>query len=179
MKMLKYASLFAVVCILMACIAGTAFAAGSKSDPVEITPTDGLTITEKQEGDPVLTMEIAARLAGEKVENGKQLYQWNVHAEKLPVTLTFNTELGKNQRGYVYHWNGSAWEKMGNVNTGITFNSLSPVGVAVFESAGSSNGGNGSNGGSPKTGNNNLLTSLAFAVIALGGAVVYFSKKKD
>ena len=70
MKMLKYASLFAVVCILMACIAGTAFAAGSKSDPVEITPTDGLTITEKQEGDPVLTMEIAARLAGEKVENG-------------------------------------------------------------------------------------------------------------
>ena len=51
MKMLKFVSLFAVVCILMACVAGTAFAAGSKTDPIEITPTDGLTIKEKQEAD--------------------------------------------------------------------------------------------------------------------------------
>lgn len=177
MKMLKYVSLFAVVCILMACIAGTAFAAGSKSDPVEITPVDGVTITEKQENDPILTMPIAARLAGEKVENGKVVYQWNASAETLPVTLTFNTELGANQRGYVYHWTGSEWELMGKVNAGIQFSSLSPVGVAIFESSGSGSGSGGS-GGSPKTGENNPLTSLAFAAIAMGGALVFFSTKK-
>lgn len=179
MKMLKYVSLFAVVCILMACVAGTAFASGSKTDAVEITPSDGLTITEKAEGDPVLTMEIAARLANEKVENGKIVYQWNVTADTTPKTLNFKTTLGENQRGYVYHWNGSEWELMGKVNAEITFNSLSPVGVAIFESSGNGNGG-GNGGGSPATGENNLPLSLAIAAIAMGGAVVFFSaKKKD
>lgn len=175
MKLLKFASLFAVVCILMACVAGTAFAAGSKTDPVEITPGDGLTITDKQDDDPILTKEKASELAKEDVKDCKVVYQWNVHSETLPVDLTFNTELASNQRGYVYHWTGSEWVLMGKVNTAITFEDLSPVGVAIFESNGSGSG----EGGSPKTGENGLLVSLAFAAIALGGAVAFFSKKKD
>ena len=64
---------------------------------------------------------------------------------------------------------------MGKVNTAITFKSLSPVAVAIFESSNAS----GSNSGkSPKTGDNGLLTSLAFAAIAMGGAVAFFAKKK-
>ena len=179
MKMLKYVSLFAVVCILMACVAGTAFASGSKTDAVEITPSDGLTITGQQEGDPVLTMEIAARLAEEKVENGKSVSQWNVSADATPKTLTFKVDLAANQRGYVYHYENGEWKLMGKVNTEITFNSLSPVGVAIFETAGGNGGGNGGNGGgSPATGENNLFVSLAIAAIAMGGAVVFFSSKK-
>ena len=176
MKMLKYVSLFAVVCILMACVAGTAFATGSKTNPIEITPTDGLTITDQQEGDPILTMEEAARLANENVKNGKTVYQWNISSETKPVTLKFLVSLAANQRAYVYHWEGS-WKLMGKVNEDVKFDSLSPVGVAIFESSGSS----GDNGGgtSPKTGENGLLLSLAFAAIAMGGAVVFFSKKKD
>lgn len=174
MKLLKYVSLFAVVCILMACVAGTAFAAGSKTDPVEITPTDGLTITEKQDGDPILTMKEAARLAGEKEPEGKVVYQWNLHSETLPAELTFHVELTGTQKGYVYHWDGSKRELMGKVNTPITFTDLSPVGVAIFEPAGNGGG----EGGSPKTGEKGLM-SLAFAAIALGGAAVFFSKKKD
>ena len=175
MKMLKFASLFAVVCILMTCVAGTVFAAGSKSDPVEITPVDGLTVTDKQSGDPVLDAKTAARLAGEDVKNFKEVYQWNASAETLPIDLTFKADLGKNQRGYVYHYNGKSWELMGKVNTAITFKSLSPVAVAIFESSNAS----GSNSGkSPKTGDNGLLTSLAFAAIAMGGAVAFFAKKK-
>ena len=173
MKLLKFASLFAVVCILMACVAGTAFAAGSKTDPIEITPTDGLTITEKQDGDPILTMKEAARLANEKESDGKVVYQWNISSETEPVTLKFAAQLANNQRGYVYHWNGSAWELMGKVNTEIEFTSLSPVGVAIFESS------SGSGETSPKTGENSLLLSLAIAAVAMGGAAVFFSKKKD
>lgn len=170
MKMLKFVSLFAVVCILMACVAGTAFAAGSKTDPIEITPTDGLTIKEKQEADPALDKETAAKLANEKVEDWKATYQWNLSADS-GKDLTFSTKLAENQKGYVYHYDGE-WKLVGKVNEKIHFDKFSPVAVAIFETKTSS-------GGSPKTGENSLLVSLAIAAIAMGGAVVFFSKKKD
>ena len=173
MKMLKFVSLFAVVCILMACVAGTAFAAGSKTDPIDITPGDGLTITEKQANDPELTKQIAADLANEKVEECGPIYQWNISASE-GKTLTFSFKLASNQRGYVYHFVDGAWKKVGKLNEAITFSSFSPVGVAIFETKGTT-----PSGGSPKTGENGLLMSLAIAAIAMGGAVVFFSKKKD
>lgn len=173
MKMLKLVSLFAVVCILMACVAGTVFAAGSKTDPIEITPRDGLTITEKQPDDPELTKQIASDRASEKVEECVAVYQWNISAEE-GKTLKFSYKLANNQRGYVYHYVDGDWKMVGKVNEDITFDSFSPVGVAIFESKGSSDGPT-----SPNTGANGLLTSLAIAAIAMGGAAVFFSKKKD
>ena len=173
MKMLKFVSLFAVVCILMACVAGTAFAAGSKTDPIEITPRDGLTITEKQATDPELTKQIAADLAKEKVEECGPIYQWNISATE-GKTLTFSYKLASNQRGYVYHYVDGAWKMVGKLNETITFSNFSPVGVAIFETKSTT-----PSGGSPKTGENGLLMSLAIAAIAMGGAVVFFSKKKD
>lgn len=184
MKMLKYVSLFAVVCILMACVVGNAFAADSKTNPIEIVKSEEVTVEAQQENDVVLTKEEASRLADEKVSNFKALYQWNISATNLPQTLKFLVTLGANQRGFVYHYEESGWKLMGKVNEDIVFNKLSPVAVAIFEStsnSGGSTGGNtgGSTGGSPKTGENGLLTSLAIAAIAMGGAAVFFSKKKD
>ena len=174
MKMLKFVSLFAVVCILMACVAGTVFAAGSKTDPIEIIPRDGLTIKEKQPDDPELTKPIAADRAKDKVEECVAVYQWNIFAEGSK-TLKFSYKLASNQRGYVYHYVDGDWKMVGKVNEDITFDSFSPVGVAIFETKSTNPGG----GGSPQTGENGLLMSLAIAAIAMGGAVVFFSKKKD
>ena len=173
MKMLKFVSLFAVVCILMACVAGTVFAAGSKTDPIEIIPRDGLTIKEKQPDDPELTKPIAADRAKDKVEECVAVYQWNISADE-GKTLMFSYKLASNQRGYVYHYVDGDWKMVGKVNENIVFNSFSPVGVAIFETKGTT-----PSGGSPKTGENGLLMSLAIAAIAMGGAVVFFSKKKD
>ena len=173
MKMLKFVSLFAVVCILMACVAGTVFAAGSKTDPIEITPRDGLTITEKQTNDPELTKPIAAELAKEKVEECVAIYQWNISAAE-GKTLKFSYKLASNQRGYVYHYVDGAWKLVGKVNEDITFDNFSPVAVAIFETKSTNPG-----GVSPQTGENGLLMSLAIAAIAMGGAVVFFSRKKD
>ena len=136
MKMLKFVSLFAVVCILMACVAGTVFAAGSKTDPIEITPREGLTITEKQPNDPELTKEMAAALASEQVGECVAIYQWNITAAE-GRTLKFSYKLANNQHGYVYHFVDGAWKLVGKVNEDITFDSFSPVGVAIFETKGS------------------------------------------
>lgn len=173
MKMLKFVSLFAVVCILMACVAGTVFAAGSKTDPIEIIPRDGLTIKEKQPDDPELTKPIAADRAKDKVEECVAVYQWNISADE-GKTLMFSYKLASNQRGYVYHYVDGDWKMVGKVNENIVFNSFSPVGVAIFETKSTNPG-----GVSPQTGENGLLISLAIAAIAVGGAVVFFSKKKD
>ena len=181
MKLLKYVSIFAVVCILMTCLFGTALAAGSKTGPVEVTPTDGLTITEKQDGDPILTAKIAAsKVDGCKESEIVDVYQWNMTAEKLPVELTFKVDLKENQKGYVYHWNGSDWDLMGEVNTAITFNSLSPVGVAIrqLESSTPAPVDDGGKETSPATGSNGLLLSLACAALVMGGAAIVAAKKK-
>ena len=175
MKMLKFVSLFAVVCILMACVAGTAFAAGSKTNPIEITPTDGLTIKEQ---DATIDKDMAAKLANEKYNAGVKadecvaIYQWDISADS-GKTLKFGMKLGANQKAFVYH-NGGSWACVGKVNEEIKFDKFSTVAVAVFETKGTT-----PSGGSPKTGENGLLMSLAIAAIAMGGAVVFFSKKKD
>ena len=181
MKLLKYLSIFAVVCILMTCVVGTAMAAGSKTVDVEITPSEGLEITPMEKGDPELTKQIAAsKVDGCKVEEiVDKPVQWNMTAEKTPVTVTIKVDLKENQKGYVYHWNGSDWQLMGEVNTPITFNSLSPVGYAIRQLGTTpAPGGDGGKETSPETGSNGLLLSLACAAVLMGGAVAYVSTKK-
>lgn len=174
MKMLKFASLFVVVCVLMACIGSTAFAASSKSSPVEVVPAEGVTVTEMQKGDPTLSKAEAARLAGLKEADCVELKQFNMTA-KTPASLTIKVDVAKGHVGYVFHYDGKAWVKMGKVNEAITFNSLSPVAYAIFKEAATSN--TSTSGKSPKTGDNGMLTSLALAAIVMGGAVAFFSKK--
>lgn len=179
MKMLKLVSLFAVVCILMVCVAGTAFAAGSKSDWVEITSPDELTVEPKQDGDPLLTREIAARKIGCPVLEVVLWGQWNAHAPKLPISLTFKTTLKANQKGYVFHWNGNDWDLMGQVNTSIVFNSLSPVGVAIRQLSPAPTPTPAPGGEtSPATGVDSLPVALALAAIVMGGAAAFISTKK-
>ena len=138
MKMLKFASLFVVVCVLMACIGSTAFAASSKSSPVEVSPAEGVTVTEMQKGDPALTKAEAARLVGLKEADCVELKQFNMTA-KTPAKLAIKVAVASGHVGYVYHYDGKAWAKVGKVNEDITFNSLSPVAYAIFKEAATSN----------------------------------------
>ena len=172
MKMLKLMSLFAVVCILMVCVAGPAFAAGSKSDWVEIKGPANLVVEEPLPNDPILTPDLAAaEVDGTSARECVKIDQWNITCSTLPVTVTFSVELAANQKGFVYHWNGSSWDLMGNVNE--------PVGVAIFQYASEPTPAPAPDDGkptSPATGSNGL--ALALAAIVMGGTAVFISTKK-
>ena len=181
MKMLKLVSLFAVVCILMVCVAGSAFAAGSKSDWVEIKGPADVVITDPLPNDPVLTATLAAaEVDGAAARQCVKLDQWNITCPKLPVTLTFIVDLAANQKGFVYHWNGSDWDLMGNVNEPIVFDHLSPVGVAIFQYGTEPTptpAPDDDKPTSPATGSNGL--ALALAAIVMGGTAAFIAKKKS
>lgn len=182
MKMLKLMSLFAVVCILMVCVAGPAFAAGSKSDWVEIKGPANLVVEEPLPNDPILTPDLAAaEVDGTSARECVKIDQWNITCPTLPVTVTFSVELAANQKGFVYHWNGSSWDLMGNVNEPIVFNHLSPVGVAIFQYASEPTPApaptpDDGKPTSPATGSNGL--ALALAAIVMGGTAAFISTKK-
>ena len=159
-KMLKVMTIFTVLTLLLTMVTGTVFAAGSKSDVVEVEA--------KADG--------ASKIDGAKEEEMDVIWQKDITSKTLPVDLTFKVSLDKGQEGYVYHYTDGDWQLVGKVNASITFSSLSPVGVAVRTVSSDSSGGD----TSPKTGDSGLLLSLASFAIVMGGAVAGISfRKKD
>ncbi len=178
-KMLKVMTIFTVLTLLLTMVTGTVFAAGSKSDVVEVeAKADGADV-ELSYADA--SVELTAKIAASKIDGAKEeemdvIWQKDITSKTLPVDLTFKVSLDKGQEGYVYHYTGGDWKLVGKVNASITFSSLSPVGVAVRTVSSDSSGGD----TSPKTGDSGLLLSLASFAIVMGGAVAGISfRKKD
>ena len=179
-RMLRVTTFVFALTLLVTMIAGTALAAGSKSDVVEVTATANGAAVELSYCDdntswPQLTKEIAAsKIDGAKPEEMEILWQRCITSPVLPVDLTFKTEIGKNQSAHVYHYDGTQWVRMGDGNSTITFTSLSPVGVAVRTVSDSGKSG----GKSPATGDNGLLVTLACIAVLMGTAVACITLRK-
>ena len=173
-----------VVVLAVTLFGATALAAGSASDDVEITnAVDGsgnaVEYTEAETSVPWLTEEIAAPIIGSVTPADIQvLWQRDITAETLPVTLTFTVNNFDGKTGWVFHWNGSAWEIISSGTcptlTG-TFSDLSPVAIVVQKAAsGSSTGGN----TSPATGQPvGLYLSFGIMAAALCGAWAVSKKR--
>ena len=180
-RMLRVTTFVFALTLLVTMIAGTALAAGSKSEVVEVTASANGAAVELSYCDdntswPPLTKEIAAsKIDGAKPEEMEVIWARCITSPTLPVDLTFKTEVGKNQTAYVYHYDGSQWNLMGKANTAITFTSLSPVGIAIRTVSDSSQGGEGK---SPATGDDGLLVTLACIAVLMGTAVACISLRK-
>lgn len=189
----KFAKFFVVFAMALCLMAMPAFAATSMSNVSEIAEAvdeDGeeveITVSEST-GTALLTEVIAADVIEdvESVENVEAseltvLWQKDLHAETLPVTITFHVAGTAGLPLYVYHYNGTSWDLIAT-GTGeditATFDSLSPVGIVVKKPIGNNNTGN--NGStSDKTGTTNTSAiALAIALAAGAAAVVTYRKK--
>lgn len=164
--------------------------ASSKSDVVEIIKSvdedgndDAYTINEIASGIPLLTEVIAARIINDGVtpEELAVLWQKDITAAKLPVTLTFEASGVKDDQSvYVFHWKAEIndWELIdqgkGSTVT-ATFTDLSPVGIVsrVAKQSGSD---------VPPTGDrSNVMLWGALMLVAAAGLVgvgLYSRKRK-
>ena len=182
MKTLSKAAVALVLALVMVLgLGATALAAGSKSDVVTVTPTEGVTISEKDSSIPDLTAKIAAgEIDGKEEKDLEVLWQKEVKAEELPIELTFTASGVSSERTlYVFHWNGSKWEKVDEGKAPTvkhTFSSLSPVGLVVDKAASSSNGNTVKTGDSSST----ALWATLMVVAAAGaiGTAVYSKKRR-
>ena len=173
-KTVRTISLVAAVAILATLCATAAFAAGSKTDIVEVVPTDSSKAVTIGDASVTLDAETAAKLLndGTKAEQMKVIWCKDVTGP-TPNELTFKTDLASNQKGYVYHYVNGAWTLIGSVNTPITVSDYSPFGVAIktTDSEGVAN-----------TGDNNMTIALVCggiaAVAAVGVAATVSLKKK-
>lgn len=181
-KFTKTLAFLAALCLLVSMFAITAMAAGSKSQNTELTIKKdgaevGYTLSQVDGSIPPLTAELAAKLIGNgtTADQVKIMWQQEVTLEagaSAPVEVTANVDLSAGQEGYVFHYEGD-WKLMGSTNTAITFNSLSPVGVAVKTTSSSEAVAN--------TNDNNTLVAIicgAVVVVGLVGTVVTVSLKK-
>ena len=190
MKTISKATVALVLALVMMLGLGTtALAAGSKSDVVEVTPTEGVTIAEADKEVPALTEEIAAKeIDGKDAKDLQVLWQKDVSA-KLPAELTFTASGVSSERTlYLFHWNGTKWEKIDqgkapSITHKFGEGELSPVGLVVDKAASSSdntnNGGNNSN--TPKTGDTrSTMLWASLMVVAAAGAIgtAVYSKKR-
>ena len=170
------------------CLSVSVFAAPSKSDVVELTIAvdengEEVAYTVEETTIPLLSTVIAADECNEEgVETTAAdltvLWQKDITAEKLPVTLTFHVDGTDGIPLYVFHWNGSEWELI-TVGEGpdveATFTSLSPVAVVADTTRPATDI------ESPKTGVAGSGTAVAAALCA-GAAcavLVYAVRKKN
>ncbi len=182
----KAAVALALVLTMAFGLSSVAFAAGSKSDVVAVTPAEGVTVADAEAGIPKLTEELAAaEISGKDAKDLQVLWQKDVKAEKLPAELTFTASGVSAERTlYLFHWNGQKWEKIDEGKApAITHKfgegELSPVGVVVDKAASSSGGNGGSN--TPKTGDTSSTALWAsLMVVAAAGAIgtAVYSKKR-
>jgi len=184
-KFTKTLAFLAALCLLVSMFAITAMAAGSKSQNTELTIKKdgaevGYTLSQVDGSIPPLTAELAAKLIGNgtTADQVKIMWQQEVTLEagaSAPVEVTANVDLSAGQEGYVFHYENGAWKLMGSTNTAITFNSLSPVGVAVKTTSSSEAVAN--------TNDSNALFAIACGAVVIvgivGTAVTVSLKKKN
>lgn len=145
-----------ITMVMVMCLAATvAFADNSKTYTVETkgaTDKNGnaITVTAK-ETTVTITPEEAAKIINDSKVKAKNLtvaYIMDLSVPEgtlFPVKIIFNISgVGNDQGVYVFHWNGSVWELVGE-GTGssveATFNSLSPVAIVVQNASTSYNTG--------------------------------------
>ena len=167
-KMLKAVTGIAVACLLIVGICATVLAAGSQTDGTNVTSDNQtLTATPTTSG---MDEPTARALIGHQ-DGTVAVYNWDMHADVLPCTVTFNPAGATSaQTLYVFHFNGASWDLIAQgpgPSITATFNDLSPVALVVYTPDGAA-GGNGG-GGSPKTGETDIMLFIALAAIAVGG----------
>ena len=170
-KTVKLISLVAAVAMIATLFVCTAYAAGSKTDVVEVSGEKPVTVGDAS---VLLDAETAAKLLNDGTTAAQMKVIWNGDVTgETPNTLTFKTDLASNQKGYAYHYVDGAWTLIGEVNTPITVSDYSPFGVAIktTDSEGVAN-----------TGDNNMTIALVCggiaAVAAVGVAATVSLKKK-
>ena len=176
-KILKTCTVLVLALAMVFGVSNIAFAAGSKSDVVEITKAvdkDGKEVeytVSKSTAHTPLTAKIASEvLEADGIETVpaeqlKVLWEKELTASATPATFTFDASGTDGKTLYVFHWNGSEWEyvdKGTGTTVTATFDDLSPVGLVVkLDSA-----------PNPKTGDDTNIALWAgiMAVAAAGAA---------
>lgn len=178
---------------MAACLAVPAFAVGSRNDGV--TAPSGLTVGSTEvpaaaaagiESNLTQTLQTAGVTVGSG-ETATAVYLEDLTGD--PGTYTFTVDsAGPNDKLIVLHWNGSAWEKVGE-GTGktvtATFSSLSPVAIVLVKGKGPSTPTTPGTSGattaptSPQTGAPMAVPFTGIAVIALAGLVAVKARKKE
>lgn len=145
-KILKTCTVLVLALAMVFGLSSIAYAAGSKSDVVEITKAvdkDGKKVTykvSKSKAHTPLTEKIASEvLEADGIETVpasqlKVLWEKELTASKTPATFTFDVSGTKGKTLYVFHWNGSEWEyvdKGTGTSVTATFDDLSPVGIVM------------------------------------------------
>ena len=165
---------------LVMCLTITAFAAPSKTEAVEVAgAVDAnnapVAITVSDTTVPVLTEEVAGNVAVVDGDELTVLWQKDITAETLPVTLTFHVDGTAGVMLYVYHFNGTEWELIASgegEDVEATFTSLSPVAIAGETSTADPGD------VSPVTGDSTAICVAAFgAMMIVGAACIAFRKK--
>ena len=169
------------------CLTVTAFAAPSKTDVVEVTGAvdankAAVVIAVSDTTIPLITETIGAKVstaAGNTVaaEDLTVLWQKDITAETLPVTLTFHVDGTKDVPLYVFHYNGSDWELI-TIGVGedveATFTDLSPVAILAKKSSSGDPGNH-----SPETGDPTMVCIAVLGAMAIIGAVCVSFRKKS
>lgn len=181
-KMLRVAMVLALALILACSMFSVAFAAGSPSASDEITDvkdvTSGehvaFTTTAVDSSIPPLK-PAAAKDLNVSEDQVIVLLEKDLKAEgQAPYDVTFKAGAA-GQTVYAYHYNGSAWERVGEgkgTEFTVRYNSLSPIGLVTLKDSSAPAG------KSDKTGENNLPLYIAFAAVAVGAAAAGMSLKK-
>ena len=186
-KVLKTCTVLVLACIMVLGMVSVACAAGSKTSVVDVVKVTsggaeiGYTVSAKDTAVPNLTVEKAAQVTdGVEVKDlDYVLWQAELKADKTPATFTFNCSVANGTPLYVYHYSAEKgdWEFVAKgtaPNVDATFNSLSPGGIVVGKTGGSSGG------DTPKTGDSNIAIWAGILVVAAAGAVgtVVYGKKR-
>ena len=192
-KMLKVLTGVLASCMLVALVAGSAFAETedtypsmqgatevanpSKSETTDVSSDakaegEALTITGEKKSIEDAT---AASLSGIAASDLKFIQEWEIHADKLPADITFTVAGTEGKYLYVFHKGEKGWELVGQgagPKVKVTFTSLSPVAIYAGPAPAAT---------APKTGENSMLLYGAMVAIMLGGtlAVVALRKKAE
>ncbi len=181
-----------VLALMMAvCLAVPAFAIDSITDDTTFQADGGKEVTVSAPTADVTDAKATLESLGVSVTGTPSVvYLHNLDCTDLPVTVTFTVaNADSNDKLYVLHWNGSAWEKVGNEATGktitVTFNTLSPVAVVMVSVTNPSTPSTSTSTSTPsaptapQTGAPMAVPFIGLAVIALAGIVAFKARKKE
>lgn len=162
-------------------------ASGSKTDVVEVISAkdaagNDVAVEVTETSIPWLTELVASGVDGTNASESELqvIWQKDIKAATLPVTLTFHVDGMAGKDIFVYHHNGSAWELITKgVGTDVTatFTDLSPVGVVYHKTSGT--GGNGGTNTSPATGMGVAIFAACGIFAVAGVSAIIVSRKED
>lgn len=183
MKKLLTAVVAMVMVLSLTCVA---FADGSPSTSADVKGTDPATGAEvaitEADATVILTREEAAQIIGCDVAEVEVLWNKDLTAATLPVTLTFTAPVSAGQSLYAFHHTG-AWAVIGSAEASTVsaeVASMSPFALvirtpakAADDSAAPAQGGKSSN-----TGEGNAIPFVLAAVLAAGALAFVMAPKK-